>query len=63
VVICTYALGRIGARVAMDVLRTHPMVVVGGLLRENPFYVAPDALLKELRGRRRDRRPTRVQLA
>lgn len=32
----------------MDILRTHPMVVMGGALRENPFFVPPDQLLAEL---------------
>jgi hypothetical protein len=36
----------------MDILRTHPMVVVGGSLRENPFFVPPDQFLAELRQRR-----------
>lgn len=40
----------------MDILRTHPMVVVGGLLRENPFFVPPDVFLQELR-QRADGRP------
>ncbi len=35
----------------MDILRTHPMVVVGGRLRENPFFVPPDEFLRELRTR------------
>src|SRR5437764_706433 len=26
----------------MDIMRTHPMVIVGGVLRENPFFVPPD---------------------
>ena len=30
----------------MDVLRTHPQVIVGGILRENPFYVPPDEFLR-----------------
>lgn len=37
----------------MDIMRTHPMVIVGGLLHENPFFVPPDKLLQELRARRR----------
>ena len=32
----------------MDVLRTHPQVIVGGILRENPFYVPPDEFLRAL---------------
>ena len=40
----------------MDILRTHPMVIVGGILQENPFFVQPDEFLRELRGRRDLRR-------
>ena len=36
----------------MDILRTHPMVIVGGTLQENPFFVSPDEFLHELRGRK-----------
>jgi hypothetical protein len=35
----------------MDILRTHPQVIVGGILRENPFYVPPDEFLRELDAR------------
>jgi MEDS: MEthanogen/methylotroph, DcmR Sensory domain len=51
VVICTYDLNRFSATVVMDILRTHPQVIVGGILQENPFYVPPEQLLKELRMR------------
>ena len=51
VVVCTYDLNRFGAPVVMDILRTHPMVIVGGILQENPFYVPPDQFLRELRER------------
>jgi hypothetical protein len=33
-------------------LRTHPAVIVGGLLQENPFFVPPDQFLREIRERR-----------
>jgi hypothetical protein len=36
----------------MDILRTHPMVIVGGILRENPFFEPPEQFLRELRRRR-----------
>jgi hypothetical protein len=36
----------------MDIMRTHPMVIIGGLLQENPFFVPPDQMLAELRSRR-----------
>ena len=51
-VLCTYDLTKFGASVVMDALRTHPLVIIGGLLQENPFYVPPDELLHEIRERR-----------
>jgi hypothetical protein len=42
---------RFGANVVMDVLRTHPMVIIGGILQQNPFFVPPDEFLRELRER------------
>ena len=33
-------------------LRTHPLVIIGGLLQENPFYVDPEEFLLELREQR-----------
>jgi hypothetical protein len=50
-VICTYDTSKYDGGVIMDILRTHPLVVVGGVLRENPFFVEPDDFLRELRSR------------
>lgn len=50
-VICTYDLSRFSAGIAMDILRTHPAVLIGGVLQENPFYIPPDEFLKELHAR------------
>jgi MEDS: MEthanogen/methylotroph, DcmR Sensory domain len=50
-VICAYDLTKFGARLVMDALRTHPLVIIGGLLQENPFYVSPGQLLLEIRER------------
>jgi hypothetical protein len=50
-VICVYDLTKFGAGVMMDVLRTHPLVIIGGFLHENPFFVPPDEFLRELRAR------------
>src|SRR5438477_4162418 len=55
-VICSYDLSKFGASTMMYALRTHPVVIIGGLLHENPFYVDPDQLLAELR----QQRPARV---
>ena len=54
-VICNYDLSQVSASVAMDIMRTHPLVIIGGLLRENPFFVPPEQFLEEMRGRRSDR--------
>jgi MEDS: MEthanogen/methylotroph, DcmR Sensory domain len=51
VVVCTYDLSRFSAAVVMDILRTHPEVIIDETLQKNPFYVDPDTLLEELRGR------------
>jgi hypothetical protein len=50
-VICTYDLTKFSATTIMDILRTHPMVIIGGILQENPFFVSPDELLEELAAR------------
>jgi hypothetical protein len=51
-VICNYDLSKVGASVAIDIMRTHPLVIIGGLLRENPFFVPPDQFIEERRQRR-----------
>jgi hypothetical protein len=51
-VICNYDMSKFGASVAIDIMRTHPVVIIGGLLRENPFFVPPDQFLEEMRQRR-----------
>ncbi len=51
-VICTYDLTRFSGNVIMDILRTHPMVILGGVLQENPFFIPPQQFLQELRERR-----------
>jgi hypothetical protein len=48
-VICAYDLSKFGANTMMFALRTHPLVIIGGFLQENPFYVDPDEFLLELR--------------
>lgn len=50
-VICAYDLTRFDASVVIYALRTHPVVIIGGLLQENPFFVPPDELLLELKQR------------
>jgi DNA-binding NarL/FixJ family response regulator len=51
VVTCAYDLTKFGGDVIVDVIRTHPAVVIGESLYENPFYVPPDQMIEELRQR------------
>jgi hypothetical protein len=51
-VICTYQLGKFGGDTVIDIMRTHPMIIIGGLLHRNPFYVPPEEFLREVRQRR-----------
>jgi hypothetical protein len=51
-VVCTYDLAKFGGDVVVDIMRTHPMIIIGGILQENPFFVPPEVFLQELRQRR-----------
>lgn len=51
-VVCTYDLARFDASVVIDIMRTHPMVIIGGILQENPFFVPPARMLEEIAARR-----------
>ena len=51
-VVCTYDLARFSAPMVMDILRTHPMVIVGEVMQENPFYTPPDEHLREIHARK-----------
>src|SRR5580658_3712857 len=51
-VVCTAHLGKPGGDAVIDIMRTHPMVIVGGILQRSPFFVPPDEFLREFRQRR-----------
>jgi hypothetical protein len=36
----------------VDIMRTHPMIIIGGIPQQNPFYAPPVDFLRELRERR-----------
>jgi hypothetical protein len=54
-VICTYHLGQLSGDAVIDIMRTHPMVIIGGHLQRNPFFTPPEEFLREFRGRRSGR--------
>jgi hypothetical protein len=51
-VICVYDLAKFRADAVVDIMRTHPMIIVGGILQHNPFFVPPEIFLREVRERR-----------
>ena len=51
-VICTYHLSKVSGDAVIDIMRTHPVVIVGGILQHNPFFVPPGEFLREIRARR-----------
>jgi hypothetical protein len=50
-VICTYDVNLLSGTLALDILRTHPVAIVGGILVENSFFSRPDKFLREVRER------------
>jgi len=50
--ICVYDVTKFNGGAIVDVMRTHPMIMIGGALHENPHYVPTAAFLPEWRARR-----------
>jgi hypothetical protein len=50
-VICTYDINLLTTPLAVDILRTHPMVVIGGVLIENSFFSSPQDFIREVQSR------------
>jgi MEDS: MEthanogen/methylotroph, DcmR Sensory domain len=51
-VICVYDLAKFGGETVIDIIRTHPMIIIGGSLQHNPFFAQPEEFLSELREQR-----------
>jgi len=50
--VCVYDAANLSGEMMMGVLRTHPLILVGGIVRENPLFTPPDELLAEVLERR-----------
>jgi MEDS: MEthanogen/methylotroph, DcmR Sensory domain len=50
-VICAYDLSAFNAGVLVDILRTHPVAIIGDVAAENPFFDPPEVILQELNKR------------
>ena len=49
IVLCLYDLDRFSGEVVVNIVKTHPQVLIQGILVENPYYVGPDEFLKSAR--------------
>jgi hypothetical protein len=52
-VVCAYDLTKLSGQVVVDIMHTHPMILIDGVLFENPFFVTPEEFLDEHRNARR----------
>lgn len=50
--VCVYDVHWLDGQMVMDILRSHPFTLVGGVVHENPFYTPPEILLRELKERK-----------
>lgn len=54
--VCVYDVAKLSGSMMMDLLRTHPLTLVNGVVQENPFYTPASEMLAELS--KRDARPS-----
>lgn len=47
--LCLYDLARCPGELIMDVLKTHPKALLGGMVIDNPYYLEPDEFLASRR--------------
>jgi hypothetical protein len=45
IVLCLYDLNRCDGEMVLDVLKTHPKAMLGGMVIDNPYYLEPDDFL------------------
>jgi hypothetical protein len=49
VILCLYDISRFGGELVVEMLKTHPKVVLNGILVDNPYYLEPDEFLASRR--------------
>jgi hypothetical protein len=47
IIVCLYDIDRFGGGIIVDLLKTHPHVLVNGMIFDNPYHLSPDELLDE----------------
>ncbi len=58
--ICVYDTAKLSGSMMMDLLRTHPLTLINGVVQENPFYTPAADMLQELRDREAKRSASHV---
>jgi hypothetical protein len=53
--VCVYDIAWLSGAMMMDILRCHPLTLIGGVVQENPYFVPPEELLPQLRARKQAR--------
>ena len=48
--VCLYDLDQFNGEVLIGILETHPLVLLAGMVMENPFYIEPDRILTDVGG-------------
>lgn len=49
--VCVYDTAKLSGAMMMDLLRTHPLTLINGIVQENPFYLPASEMLQELQRR------------
>jgi hypothetical protein len=50
--VCVYDIAKLSGSMMMDLMRTHPLTLIGGVVQENPFFIPPEDMLRELKKRK-----------
>lgn len=50
--VCVYDVSKLSGSMMMDLLRTHPLTLINGVVQENPFYTPASEMLEELKNRK-----------
>jgi hypothetical protein len=50
IVLCLYDLDLFSGEIVVNIVKTHPQVLIQGILVENPYYVRPDEFLGSVHG-------------
>lgn len=50
--VCVYDMAKLSGAMVMDLLRTHPLTLINGVVQENPFFTPPSEMLKEIQARK-----------